>query len=235
MFSKSAEFYDKIYFKFKDYSAEAQKIAEIIHQEHPLTKTILDVACGTGEHAKILHNTHGFEVEGIDLDNHLILLARQKNHHAEFVCADMVNFDLGKTYDVMMCLFSSIGYLKTLDRVVSALKRFKAHTTDDGLILVEPWFSPGELTPGKIFTNNAQTNELSVVRMEYSEVKDRMSTLHFEYLIGTEGGIEHETETHELGLFTIEETHQCFKEAGLIADFDKKGISGRGLYIARKE
>ena len=233
MFSKSAELYDKIYFEFKDYKAEAQRISELLAGEHSSARTLLDVACGTGEHAKILRDQYGFEVDGIDLDNKLVSLAQRKNSEGNFCCADMVDFDLDKTYDVVMCLFSSIGYVKTLDRVTSALKRFKAHTNDGGLILVEPWFSPEQLTPGKVFIHTAQTQKLSVARMGYSQVHDRISTLHFEYLIGTSGKIDHEIEKHELGLFTVGEMKQCFEDAGLVATFDEEGISGRGLYIAQ--
>jgi predicted TPR repeat methyltransferase len=234
MFSKSAELHDKVYFEFKDYQVEAQKISELLTNEKPSARKILDVACGTGEHAKILPDSQGFEVDGIDLDDKLLSFAQSKNPEGNFWCADMVDFDLEKSYDVVMCLFSSIGYVKTLDRVTSALERFKAHTNDGGLILVEPWFSPEELTPGKIFVNTAQTKELAVTRMGYSHVNDRISTLHFEYLIGTPGKIGHEIEKHELGLFTVDEMKQCFKDAGLLATFDEDGFSGRGLYKARK-
>lgn len=51
MFSKSAELYDQIYLEFKDYKAEAQRISELLAGEHPSARTLLDVACGTGEHA----------------------------------------------------------------------------------------------------------------------------------------------------------------------------------------
>lgn len=234
MFSKSAELYDRIYFEFKDYKAEAQRISELLAGEHSSARTLLDVACGTGEHARILRNKHGFEVDGIDLDNKLVSLAQRKKSDGNFCCADMVDFELDKTYDVVMCLFSSIGHFKTLDRVTAALKRFNTHTNDGGLILVEPWFSHEQLTPGKIFTHTSQTEEVSVARMGYSQVRDRISTLHFEYLIGTSGKIDHEIGKHELGLFTFNEMNQCFEKAGLAATFDEEGISGRGLYIARK-
>ncbi len=234
MFSKSAEQYDKIYFGFKDYPGEAKKIAALITSECPDAHRLLDVACGTGEHAKLLQENHGYKVDGLDLDENLIALAGRKNPNGLFCHADMVDFDLTKFYDVVMCLFSSIGYVKTLDRVTLALKRFKAHVKDGGLILVEPWFPPGGLTPGKIFLHSAQTDELSAVRMGYSSLQERLSTLHFEYLVGTQGNIEHYIEKHELGLFTEEEMGHCFEEAGLSFSYDKEGLSGRGLYVARK-
>ena len=234
MFSNSAEFYDAIYGKFKDYPAEAKKMADLIAREHPAAKTLLDVACGSGEHARILRDQYHFEVDGIDLSGDFVALAERKNPGGRFFRADMIDFDLGRTYDAVMCLFSSIAYVRTLDRVTLALRQFKAHLNDGGLILVEPWFPPGVLIPGKIHLNTVHPGDVAIARLGYCEIRDRMSTLHFEYLIGTLGKIRHETETHELGLFTREEMGRCFAEAGLSFEFDPDGLSGRGLYIARK-
>ncbi len=55
----------------------------------------------------------------------------------------------------------------------------------------------------------------------------------FEYLIGTDGTIDHVAEKHELGLFTVDEMMHCFKDTGLTAVFDKDSFSDWGLYIAR--
>ena len=40
-------------------------------------------------------------------------------------------------------------------------------------------------------------------------------------------------EVHELGLFTTAELLQTFRDAGLDADYDPKGLTDRGLYIAK--
>ncbi len=65
MFSVTAEIYDAIY-GFKDYAGEAMKIRQLIARERPGARTILDIACGTGEHARLL--SPDFEVDGIDLE-----------------------------------------------------------------------------------------------------------------------------------------------------------------------
>ena len=53
MFHKSHAYYDAIY-SFKNYAEEARKISDLIRSTHPKPRTILDVACGTAQHAKLL-------------------------------------------------------------------------------------------------------------------------------------------------------------------------------------
>ena len=53
MFSASAELYDLIYSSFKDHPAETAQLAALIRAAHPVAHRILDVACGTAEHAAI--------------------------------------------------------------------------------------------------------------------------------------------------------------------------------------
>ena len=120
-----------------------------------------------------------------------------------------------------------------MSRVVAALSRFREHLRPGGLILVEPWFVPGFLDPSKIFVSVAEDEDVKVARMAVTEVRDRMSFTRFEYLIGTDGRIRHESETHELGLFTVEEMLDSFRKAGLDVEHDPKGLSGRGLYVGR--
>jgi ubiquinone/menaquinone biosynthesis C-methylase UbiE len=123
MFSRTAPYYDLIY-SFKDYAVEVAQIREIIRTENPDAHTILDVACGTGEHAKLLAND--FAVDGIDLQPEFIEIVRSKIPTGHFSIADMRSFALDKKYDVVQCLFSSIGYLTQGDDVVHALRMFRA-------------------------------------------------------------------------------------------------------------
>lgn len=233
MFSASAELYDLIYSGFKDYPVETAQLAGLIRAAHPAAHRILDVACGTAEHGRLLTERYGFAVDGLDLDPAFVRIARRKLPAATVYEADMSAFELPGRYDVILCLFSSIGYLKTLDKVRRALERFRAHLADGGIVIVEPWLVPGALTPGRVMVNTAEGEGVTVCRMSWMEIKGRLSRIHFEYMIGRPTGIERAGEVHELGLFTVDEMQDSFREAGLAATYDPQGPSGRGLYVAR--
>lgn len=233
MFSASAELYDLLYFSFKDYVRETATLAETIHRLHPTARTVLDVACGTAEHARLLTEQHGFAVDGLDLDPAFVRIARRKLLHGSVFEADMITFELGQKYDVILCLFSAIGYVRTLENVTRTFERFRAHLAPGGIVVVEPWFPPGVLTPGRTFVKCAESDGVSICRMSYNEIDGAISRLHFEYLIGREGGIERASEVHELGLFTTDEMQECFNAAHLRAEHDPVGLYERGLFVGR--
>ncbi len=234
MFSESAEIYDLIYGQFKDYAGETRRIAEIVRGLHPEARTVLDVGCGTGEHARLLARDHGFAVDGIDIEPEFVRLARQKNPDARFAVADMVDFDLGRRYDAVLCLFSSIGYVTTPENVERALRSFRRQLVPGGVVVVEPWIEPDAWTPGTVFMHTAESDTVKVCRMSHSGRRGPISTLQFHYLIGTEAGIEHRTELHELLLLRRDEMETMLRAAGFDdVRYDPEGLVGRGLFIAR--
>jgi len=231
MFAKSAEYYDAIY-TFKDYAKEAGEIAARLRSLRRDVETVLDVGCGTGEHARLLAETHGFAVDGLDLDPELVRLARRKHPGGRFFEADMSNFALGRRYHAILCLFGSIGYLVTLDRVASALVCFRQHLAPGGVVLIEPWFPPGGLDTGRTSRLSGTYRDTHVIRTSRTEVDGRVSRLHFEYEFHGPDGRHVATEVHELGLFTQEEMGRALESAGLSAAFEHTGLSGRGLWTA---
>jgi ubiquinone/menaquinone biosynthesis C-methylase UbiE len=234
MFSKSAQYYDEIYASIdKDYAAEASKAHQFI-QKHKQTKgkQLLDVACGTGFHASLLSKY--YQVEGLDLDAKMLAVAKKKHPKIRFQQGDMTDFELNRQFDVIVCLFSSIGYVRTKPRLQKAIKTMSRHLLPGGVLLVEPWFTSEQWQPGRAFMTQVNKPDLKIVRMSYSGQRGKISTIEFQYLIGTSKGIEHSLEIHELGLFTHKEYMDAFKAAGLNVTHDKKGLDDRGLYIGLK-
>lgn len=234
MFSESEQYYDDLYASLgKNYSKEAEKAHRLI-QKHKKSKgkLLLDVACGTGGHAGFL-NKH-YKVEGVDLDPKMLSIAREKHPKIRFHQGDMTDFNLGKQFDVIVCLFSSIGYVKTRANLQKAIKTMNLHLLPGGVLLVEPWFAPEQWTAGHLHMVVVDQPDIKITRISRSSRKGNISILDFHYLIGAPKGIEHSIEIHEMGLFSKKEYMDAFRAAGLSVTHDPKGLSGRGLYIGRK-
>lgn len=226
----AAEFYDLLYAVEKDYAAEAKLLAALLRDVHPGARSILDVGCGTGSHARSLLDL-GFSVDGIDLEPMFVEIARSKCPEGTFIVGDMTRLDLPGRYDVVTCLFSAIGYARTQDTLRATVRCMREHLKPGGVILVDPWFEPGQLSDGWISTLLGKSDRMTVCRMSRTVLQDAISRLEFEYLIGTASGIEHRSEVHELGLFTQEQMEQAFSEAGLIVERRPGALRARGVYI----
>lgn len=227
MFDKSAAYYDLIY-ESKNYDAESKRLLGMLPKG---VRSLLDVGCGTGEHHRFFES---LEVHGLDLNSALLDVATGKNPEAHYTQGDMRDFALGREFDVVVSLFSAIGYCQTLDDVAASLRCMANHLAPGGLILVEPWLTPDVWTPGRIYSDTASRGDLHVCRMSHSRRAGHLSIMDFHYLVGESGkGVRAFQEQHVMGLYTRPEMEQAFREAGLSPDYDETGITGRGLYLAR--
>jgi ubiquinone/menaquinone biosynthesis C-methylase UbiE len=234
MYSKSQKYYDDFYAAMgKDYPAEANTARKLI-QKYKLSGggKLLDVACGTGVHANLLSKY--YQVEGLDIDPKMLSVARRNYPKIKFQHGDMVDFEIKRKFDIIVCLFSAIGYVKTKLRLQKTIKNMARHLVGGGVLLVEPWFRPDQWHPGYVHTIQVNKPDSQIVRMSLSLQKGNISILEFQYLIGTPKGIERDTEILELGLFTKKEYLDAFRSAGLKVSHDPEGLDGRGLYIGMK-
>lgn len=233
MFDKSAELYD-LFYDWKDYRGEAEKVHRIASARSSDARTLLDVACGTGSH--LVHLRDWYEVEGLDLNADLLRVAARRLPGVPLHTADMRDFDLGRRFDVVTCLFSSIGYVETLEGLSLAFQAMARHLAPSGLLILEPWLSPDTFDPSYLGrVSVAERPDLQAVRLNGSRVAGNRSILDFHYLVARPGTVEHLTETHTLGLFTDDEYRSALERVGLAVEHDTEGLMGRGLWIASAE
>lgn len=103
-------------------------------------KTILDLACGSGTLA-ILLGLEGYQIEGLDLSPTIIEIAKEKtkiNHLTiPYYVADMTNFKLDKTYDVITCFFDSVNFLQSKEDVKKMFSSVYDHLNHGGLFICD--------------------------------------------------------------------------------------------------
>mgnify|MGYP001579353091 CR=1 FL=1 len=230
-YEKQAIYYDAIYeAQGKDYKKEAEQIHEVIEKyKKSKGNSLLDVGCGTGGHFAYLRDW--YSVEGTDIDENMLAIARKRYPEIAFHQGDFVGFDLGNQFDAVTCLFSAIGYAKTPGNLEAAIGSLAKHVAPGGVLVVEPWFSPEKWNVGKPHAVFVDKPDLKLARINVSERRDNISIVNFHFLVGTPNGVEYFTELHELGLFTQEQYFEAFRKAGLETTHDPEGITGRGLYI----
>jgi SAM-dependent methyltransferase len=228
MYARSAEYYDALY-HFKDYAKAANALRTWISRTVPHARTLLDVACGTGRHLEYLRE--GYEAEGLDLNPVLLATARERCPDVPFHQGDMTDFALGRTFDVVTCLFSAIAYVKTTDNLRRTLRCLAAHRAPGGAIFLEPFVAPENFRTGKLTFNVADLSEKKIAWAYVARREGTLGILDIHHLVGADSGVEYFMERHEVGLFAPEEYVSAFEDAGMNVEYDSAGLFGRGMYI----
>jgi SAM-dependent methyltransferase len=229
-YGRAAAFYDLLQGAQKDYVAEARLLEGCIREARPDARSILDVACGTGGHARALTDL-GFQVDGVDLEPAFLEIARRKCPEGRFTLGDMTALKVPGRYDVVTCLFAAIGHLSSEEALRRAIASMRAHLTSGGVLLVDPWFEPGQLTHGWVSTLSGKSDEVTVSRMSRTVLQEGISRLEFEYLVGRASGIQRISEVHDLTLFTQNQIQEAFVAAGFRVDRKPRALLTRGIYV----
>jgi ubiquinone/menaquinone biosynthesis C-methylase UbiE len=219
----------------KDFPGQAQRIGDLVRQARPDGRAILDVACGTGEHARYLAEA-GFEVDGIDLSPEMLAKARARCPRGRFEVADMTNFHLGRRYDGMLCMSASIAYTVTLPRLREALACMRDHLEPGGITVVQPYLTPDAVPPVGMREYTFESGDYRVKRIRRSKIEGRRHLVHFHYTIEGPGGTRVAEEIDDFGLFTVDEMLAAFADVGLEATYDPtwSEVSGDGVYVASR-
>lgn len=143
-----ANIYDALY-QDKDYAAECDLLEHIFERHKILPiKTILDLGCGTGNHAIPL-TERGFDVTGVDCSQEMLdaaqMKARSRNLPSTFHLGDIRQVELNKKFDSVLMMFAVLGYQLENADVFAALKTAHCHLKQGGLLVFDVWYGPAVL------------------------------------------------------------------------------------------
>lgn len=212
LYKEFAWYYDLIY-KNKKYQAEVQFIDSVLKKYQVKGKKILDVACGSGNHAKILIKKR-YDVVGIDKNIEMLKIAQKKVPKAYFKVADMKSFSLKRKFDIILCMFTSIHYNLTKGDLLKTILNFKKHLNDNGLIIIDsPIFKKGV---NKKKAYHLQTKEGDVL-VHYHFVDQGKGKLKITIYWKIASGKKYKVlkDIHYLQAYTVKEFVDTFRKAGL--------------------
>ena len=230
-YERSAHLYDLMYVR-RDYTTTAEEIHAIAAEELPEAGRLLDVGCGTGRHLEVLGRW--YDEEGLDINPSMLQQAHARCPRLPLHEADMRTFDLGRSFDLIVCLFSAIGHVETAEAMRRSVERMAAHLSSPGLLIVEPWFTPDSFWDGHLAANFQTESDTKLAWMYRQRREGLRAILDIHYLVGGEGQPEYIVERQALGLFTPQEMAEAFEDVGLDVSYRESEIWNRGLYVARR-
>ena len=234
VFADIAEYYDELYVKPKRYEREAISAMTLV-EKYKLSdgNDLLDVACGTGSHIPYWKNH--YRVVGLDISSSMLTHATCKFPDVEFHLGDMVDFHLGQDFDVLMCLYGSIGFVRTPENLNKALVMFTLHLKPGGVPCLTPWLTQEEFNPA-IVVDVVKHPKIRIARMENVKLKghDKVK-VDFHHLVGRDGEVTYHQQSIEVGLFSQQQYHDAISTAGLQLMEHYQGRDIRmGAFVTRK-
>lgn len=191
--------------------------------------TLLDVGCGTGEHLKYLRTF--YECEGVDLNDEFTRIAAEKLT-MRIHQGNMLSVTLPRKFDVVICMFAAIAYVKTLENLRLAIANMVSNSNERALLIIEPWYSPDAFTTGHVSVLTVEDTTTKLARMQHWEKTDLISISNTHMLVADNiSGVTYLSERHELGLFTHYEYLSAISAAGLTPIYSDVSPFRNGLYI----
>lgn len=212
LYKELAKYYDKISSQ-KNYEKEVDFIDKILRKYKIKGKKILDVACGTGNHAALLKRK-GYQVLGIDVSAEMLRIARKKVSGVKFLLRDMKKLNLRKKFDVIICLYNTIHYNNNYNELESTLRSFNEHLKQGGVLIFDLGFYKQALKERFIWIDIFKDKKLQLVRINQSILSGNLLRRDMIFLIKENKKVNFDTDQHILGIFKIKKIKKLMNKIG---------------------
>lgn len=238
-------FYDRIYAD-KDYDAEVAYVLASVADGGRVPDSVFDVACGTGAHLAAFAR-RGLAVGGLDLIPGMVEAANDRlgtngrlGNGGPYLgrpvgLGDLRGFSVDGRYDLVTCLFSSIGYAGTVEQLDRSIAAMAGHLNPGGALVIEPFYPPEVWLDGRVGHDLMELDDLTIVRLARSSRRGDLAIIDFLHAAATPTEFTTWEERHELLLAPPETYVAAMERCGLATRFDPEGFpfrgGGRGLVI----
>lgn len=220
--NRYAELYD-LFYRDKPYSEETAFIHDCIQKYAPGSKRLLELACGTGTHSLLLEK-YDYQIIATDSSEEMLTCAKKKiekeKSKIQIQQQDMRTLNVPeRPFDVVYCLFDSIGYVTSNENILLVLQNVYDHLKPGGIFLFEFWHAAAMIRHyDKVRIRRRQTPEGEIVRISETTIDyfDQLcSVLYTIYDLKNDGSYELLQETHINRYFHVQEMKLFLQQANL--------------------
>jgi len=216
-----ADIYDSVY-RGKNYDEECSIIRRLFNSYGDGSiSSILDLGCGTGNHALRLADL-GYRVAGVDRSEEMLDIARvkaeEKSLPVTLYHGDIKDVAINQTFDAAILMFAVLGYQVTNDDLIQTLRNIRRHLRMGGLLIFDVWYGPAVLSqkPGER-VSVVEGEDTTIIRLS-SGVLDtfrHICDVHFKVYKIERGRLVDETmEVHRMRFFFPQEIAFFLESAG---------------------
>lgn len=207
-FNKYGAYYDLLN-SDKDYSAEASAIHNLIQRHGNEPRKILEFGSGTGKHAERLIDEYGYDMEGVELSEEMIVHSQNRGFSTVH-SGDIRYVELEKKFDIVLSLFHVMSYQTDNASLSAVFSNASKHLEENGLFIFDFWFTPAVIALGpSCRTKTAENESLAITRSSHpdSYICDNIINVNFEIEVysKTNESTEKFSEIHKMRHFSIPE------------------------------
>lgn len=235
MYKIFSKLYDK-FMEYSDYGAWEEAVESLIALGKPNGKKLLDIGCGTGE--LLNRMAKNYECSGMDISEEMLKVAHKKLKHRsiKLFLGDMVEFDTGEKYDIMLSMFDTVNHILSLEELESHFESVAKSLNDDGVYIfdvVDREFMD-MMFPNDLFVDNRK----DLTSIWEHDIEDGIDYIDATYFIkNNRSGWDKLTETYAKKIFTEQEIKEAISKMNLklIKIMTTEKIAGkRNMYLVKK-
>lgn len=231
-----ATYYNLLY-RDKDYAAEAASIRGCLNQHGIEGGVVLDLGCGTGNHARELALL-GYNVLGIEKSERMLGQANSSQPKdgkgkAKFEIGDVRSYRNPGRFDAVVSLFHVINYQTSNDDLIATFDTAAYHLRCGGLFIFDSWYGPavlGELPSTRI--KRVTHEEITILRLAEPSLDVRKNLVEVRYTIFVQQSgreLQEWQEIHRIRYLFEPELNDLLQRAGFeLCDCHETG-TGRAL------
>ena len=205
---------------------------------------LLDLCCGQGRHAVNLAK-RGLKVTGLDLNSEYIELTRRAAEAAkvqvETVAADMREIPYENSFDAIVNMYSSFGYLESEAEDLKVLESAAKALKHGGRLLLD--MLNREWAVANYIQNDWHSGADGTLYVERRDLDLASSRMHVHFIVIDPDGSRHESIGHIIRLYTLTEMTRLLARVGLTVNAVFGGFDGepysigtrRMIIVAQKE
>ena len=226
VFAEYSRYYDLLY-REKDYAAESRYVAALLERYASAAARVLEVGCGTGNHAVELARA-GYDMTGVDMSGGMLAaaVARRESEPRDiagrlrFVEGDARTVRLGEKFDAVISLFHVMSYQLTNDDLAAAFATAREHLDPGGAFIFDCWYGPAVLTQRPAVTVKHLADEVIEVERTATPVMHanrNIVDVNYTVVMTQPGTGRRETleETHSMRYLFVPEVEVMLRAAGI--------------------